>query len=151
MPHITHRVAGAAFLGVLLTACSAEDAQAAEDPETAAEQELQKARAALANWSSMKADEFQQAAQRALQATERRIESLRKKVADSNAAAEAREQLAELERERKQLAQQLSELGDKAADQLQAARKAIVDGYGIFSDRLANAWDALTGKQAGGG
>ena len=150
MPNTTTRISGAALLGAVLMSCSAEDAEAAEEePETAAERELRQARESLANWSAMKAEDFRQTAERALQATERRIETLRERVASSDAAADARRTLQELEQERDRLSRQLSELGDKAADEVERAREAIVDGYGEFQGRIEKAWRALAGEETG--
>lgn len=107
--------------------------------------ELREARDALGDWSSMQAAEFEQAARDALAATERRIEELQKKIEDSEAADDAKAALAELKEQRDALGSKLEELGDEAADGVDAAREKIVDGFTEVQDRLDKAWSALTG------
>ena len=138
MTRTNQRAAGLAMLGILWTACS--EAEATGD---ALARELRDAGKTLNNWTEMNLEEFQQATERTLEATDRRIEELRVKVANSNAADQARTTLHELETKRKQLATKLSEMRETATDKLGEAKQSVVDGVSELNDRLSSAWDAL--------
>tara|TARA_R110002072_G_scaffold31466_2_gene96907 strand:- start:3989 stop:4414 length:426 start_codon:yes stop_codon:yes gene_type:complete len=141
MLNTMQHVAGLALLGTLLTGCS--DSNAAT---TDTARELREARDALGDWSEMKAEQFEQAAGRALRATEQQIATLRDKVANSEAADDARATLADLEARREQLVKDIAELSNATGEKLAAARRSIVDSVNDVTDRLGKAWQALTHK-----
>ena len=138
MSYLTQRIAGLALLGTLLTACS--DAEAAGDTIT---REFHEATAALTNWSSMRAEEFDAATERAIQATDRRLEQLRAKVTNSEAT---RATIEELEALRESIGKHMSEVGNATKDKLDTARRTVVDELSNLGTRLDAAWQELAGK-----
>ncbi|MFN3242721.1 MAG: hypothetical protein ACE37K_14560 [Planctomycetota bacterium] len=130
-----------AFLGSFLAACSGNAAHAGESE---AAKELREARQALGRWSEMKAEQFEDATQRLLRATEARLTELRNRAANSELADDTRDAIAKLETESEALGERLVELKDATGDQLQKARKAVVDAAEAAADRVEKAWKALT-------